>query len=191
LSATDDQLASRSAGLVYFVKLEFTTGTAYLCTWNHSIDWDGHTWAGLGALSVSTVTNTDQLEYPPMEVMLNVADPAMLALARGQVDTYRRRPVTLYKMVYDEQLVPVGPPEQEWYGLMDQVRIKMTDGTTEPSAVVLRCENPSRDSRSVQSLRLNHAQHIQRHPGDTFLQRIEALVGKPQPWLSKKFQEAS
>ena len=54
---------------------------------------------------------------------------------------------------------------------------------------MLRCEQQGKDSRAVRSLRLNNAQHQKRYPGDTFLSRIEAMAGKPQPWLSVRFQK--
>ena len=52
----------------------------------------------------------------------------------------------------------------------------------------MRCEMSGRDTRAPMSLRLTHAQHIARHPGDYFLSRIERMAGQPQVWLSKRFQ---
>ena len=105
--------------------------------------------------------------------------------------TYRNRPATVWLGVLDDDLkLALSPgPQLYWAGVMDQVRIATGDGEGEPGAVVMRCENPCRDSRGPLNLRLNHAQHIARHPGDTGLSRIEQLTGQPQVWLSKKFQE--
>ena len=183
------ELAGRGPAFVYLIELGFASGTHHVSSWNHAIDWAGHTWLGLSSLlSVSAVTESEQLQYPGLELGLNVANSALLALALGSVAEYRRRPITLYRGVLDEQLRPVDAPELAWAGLMDQVRLSTGNGEGDPGGLVLRCELPGRDGRAAQGLRLNHAQQQARHPGDTGLSRIEQLTGQPRPWLSKRFQ---
>lgn len=189
MTAVDSQLASRHVPVLYLVEMQFTTGTLRYTTWTHHLAWAGHNWLGLGSLlSVSTVTESERLQYPPMELGLNIANSAQLALALGQSHTYRGRPVTLYRCVLDDELRAIGEPEVAWAGLMDQVRLKTGNGEDEAGAVVLRCEMPGKDRRGPQSLRMNNAQHQARFPGDTFFSRIEQLNGQPTTWLSKKFQ---
>jgi len=185
----DTQLASAHAGFLYLVKLEFASGTSYVTTWGHAIEWAGHTWLGLtSVVSVSTISDSERMQYPALDLGLSIANSAHLALALGSVAEYRRRPITLYMGVLDDELRPVDDPEIAWAGLMDQVRVNTGNGESDTGAVVLRCERPGRDSRAAQGLRLNNAQHQARYPGDTGLSRIEQLTGQPQPWLSKRFQ---
>lgn len=187
--SVDSQLESDHAGLLYLVELEFTSGTQRITNWSHNLEWMGHTWIGISVLSVSAISESERLEYPALELGLSIANPSHLALALGAVALYRGKPITLYQAVLDDELRAVGDPEIAWVGVMDQIRLKTGDGEQEEGAVSLRCERPGRDGRGATSLRLNDAQHRARHPGDTFLSRIEALTGKPVVWLSKRFQK--
>ena len=72
--------------------------------------------------------------------------------------------------------------------LADQVRLATGDGEDEGGSVVMRCENPCRDSRAPKNLRLNNAQQQARFAGDTGLSRIERMTGVPQLWMSVRYQ---
>jgi len=184
----DTQLASTHVGLLWFIKFEFATGTMYRTTWSHTLPWDGHDWLGLtAALSISPIQSSEQLQYPPLDIALNVANPAQLALALGPPAAWRKRPITLYLQVLDDELRMLDEPELYWAGLMDHIKLNTGDGS-DGGSVVLRCELTGRKGSNASSLRLNNAQHQQRHPGDTGLSRIEQLTGQPKTWLSKKFQ---
>lgn len=189
MTARDDQLASPHAAVLYLIQMDFLGGTQRYTNWSHNLDWAGQTWLGLNTvLSVSPITQSERLEYPAVEIGLNVANPSQLALALGGVQQYRKRPITIYQCVLDDEMRAVGEPELAWAGVMDQVRLKTGDGEKQEGAVAMRCELPGRDSRGPQTLRLNNAQHQARHPGDTFLSRVEKLSGQPVTWLSKRFQ---
>lgn len=189
MSDTSDQLETRHAGLLYLVEMQFASTTIRLTNWGHSIDALGYSWVGFGAIiSIGTVSEGERLEYPPLEVGLQIADPAQLALALGQASEYRNRPIIVREWVLDDELRPLDDPEIVWAGVMDQMRLKTGDGDKQEAGVVLRCEIPGRDSRAAQSLRLNNAQQQARYPGDTGLSRMERLSGQPQTWLSKRFQ---
>ncbi len=185
----DTRLFSPVAGPLYLIEMHFTTGVVRATNWNHNLEWAGQTWIGYQLLvSVSALTDGGGIQYPQVDLGMRIANPAAMALARGHVSTYRKRPVKIWLALLDEQLRPDGEPEPAWAGEMDQVRIKMGDGAGEPGTVVMRCELTGRDNRGAQSLRLNDAQHQLRHPGDTFFSRVEALRGRPVQWLSVKFQ---
>lgn len=189
MSASSDQLASPHAGLLYLIELQFASATFRLTNWGHAVDALGYTWVGLNAVtSVGAVAQSERLEYPAVEIGLQIADPAQLSLALGNAGEYRGRPVLLYEWVLDDNLQALDAPQLVWAGLMDQIRLKTGDGEREGASVVLRCEIPGRDGRAAQSLRLNHAQQQARYPGDTGLSRMERLNGQPQLWLSKQFQ---
>ena len=186
---TDTRLASSHTALLFLIELGFTSGTQRLTNWTHNVDWMGYTWVGLGAVvSVGGAAVAERLDYPAMDIGLNPGNTAMLALALGNVSTYRRRPVTIYYATLDDELRAEGDPQLFWAGVMDQIRVSTGDGEGDGGSVVMRCENPSRDNRSPRLLRLNHAQHQARWPGDTGLSRIERMTGQPAVWLSKKFQ---
>lgn len=194
MTAFQDQLASPHAGVLYLVELQCMTETVRMTNWTHALQWGGHEWRGFGSLlSVSQIESTEQLQWPAVDLGLNISNPAHLRLALGHVQEYRGRPVTIRFVLLDDEARMVGEPEVVWAGLMDQMRVKTGtpddgSGQAEDGAVVLRCEMVGRDSRAATSLRLTHAQQIARHPGDTGLSRIEQLTGQPVTWLSKRFQ---
>jgi hypothetical protein len=184
------QLASTHAGVLYLIEMQFAAATIRLTNWNHNLDWAGNTWLGLGAVvSVGSMSESEALQYPSLDIGLNPGNPSMLALALGQASTYRGRPITVWYGVLNNQLMVQDVPQPFWAGVMDSVRLVTGDGEQEQASVVMRCECPGKDKRAAQYLRLNHAQHSARWPGDTGLSRIERLVGQPQTWLSKKFQQ--
>ncbi len=189
--SVDAQLASTHAPVLHLVELAFSTGTARLTNWSHSVVYAGNTWNGINCLAaVSPVKVGERLEYPPMDLVLYPNNPALFALALADDPaTYRGRDCTIYQAFMDDQLRPLGDPELVWYGQMSQVRLNTGNGETDKGNIVLRCEQHGRDNRSQRSLRLNHAQHVARYPGDTFLSRIERMTGQPVPWLSKRFQQ--
>lgn len=191
MTTRDQALAAPHAGVLLLLQMDFSTGTMRLTNWTHSLDYFGYTWQGLGPIvGVSVIQQEEELQFPAVDVQLNLANAGMLSLALGTASTYRRRPITIWQGLLDDEQQPAGDPEVVWAGLMDQVRFNT--GTGEPgddsAAAVMRCEMPGRDTRAPLSLRLTHAQHIARHPGDTFLSRQERMKGQPQVWLSKRFQ---
>lgn len=187
--SADAQLASRHAAVLYLIEMHFTTGIQRITNWNHNLTWLGETWVGHGAvLSVSKVQESERLQYPALDIGLNIANPSQLALALGQAHTYRRREIVLYRAVLDDELRATDDPELFWAGEMDQIRLKTGDGDEDPGQVVMRCELPGKDSRYAKTLRINDAQQQARFPGDTGLSRIEQMTGQPVTWLSARFQ---
>ncbi len=183
------QRASGHVPVLYLAEMHFTTGVQRYTTWGHSLPFNGFDWLPVGLVSVSPVKTGERLDYPAMDIGLQVGNPALLALALENPATYRRRDIVLYQAFLTDDLQPLGEPELCWAGYMDQVRVNTGDGEDNKGSISLRCEKQGRDSRAARSLRLNNAQHQARFPGDTFLSRVEALAGKPTPWLSRRFQQ--
>lgn len=190
MSAVDDQLASTHVPAAYFAELDFLGGVMRLTSWGVNLTWGGFTWTGLGALaSISKVATSERPQYPAVDFSLSVGNPTILGLARGNVTNYRGRDANLYRYILSDSNAYLGDPELVWAGEMSQVRIDTGDGREKGASIVLRCEQRGRAQRNSQGLRLVSAQQEQRFPGDTGLRRKEELMGKPQLWLSKKFQQ--
>jgi hypothetical protein len=186
----DAQRDSAKVPELYLCELHFASGVQRVSSWNHDLPFFGHTWRALGGLvGLSALRSTERPEYPAMDLALQVADAATLALANGPPAEYRGRDVFLWICSLNDELQPVHEPEMFWAGTMDQLRLNTGDGTPgNGGSIMMRCEPHGKDNRTARSLRLNNAQHQARWPGDTFLSRVEALSGQPQPWLSRKFQ---
>jgi hypothetical protein len=190
VSAVDVQLAKAATPIAYFVELAFSTGTVRLTTWGVTINWGGFDWIGLGSIvGISKVAVSERPQYPAVDLSLSVGNPSILTLARGNVETYRGLDANVYRYILTDNNTYAGDPDLIWAGEMSQVRLDTGDGKTKGASITLRCEQRGRAQTNSTSLRIVAAQQEQRFPGDTALRHKEELMGQPQVWLSKKFQQ--
>lgn len=188
-TSTNQQAALEKANVrvVYFAEFQFLTATSRLSTWNQTISWGGYEWLGVGALgAIGAVEESDGLEAKSLNFTLNAAQQSWLALAVGSVEEYRGRTAKLYMCPLDENYALIDTPVLCWTGIMDTVSIGI-DG--EEGQIVLKCETSAYGLKRQPALRLNPAQHKQKHPNDLGLDYLPDLIAKPQLWLSKLFQK--
>lgn len=186
-AAQNAELAKPVTRVVYFVEFRFASGTSRLSTANIPLTWGGYEWAGVGTLgSIGAVEESDGLEAKPLNFTINLAQPAWLALAVGDVEEYRGRTAAMYMCPLNESFQMVGLPEKCWSGLMDTLNVGV-DGDS--GTITLRCETSAYGLKRRPALRLNAAQHKKNHPDDTGLDHLNGLISDPAVWLSKKFQQ--
>ncbi|MEJ2803853.1 hypothetical protein WAE61_18360 [Comamonadaceae bacterium PP-2] len=189
--AINQQLDKRNTALALLGALHFTTGTFRLTTWS-TLQLLGQTWRGLpaGLVKVAPIQESERVEYPALDITLPQATPEMLQAAVDDESTYRGRPCEIHLVVMDDVFRVVDEPQKVWAGVMDQVTLLTGDGRSDMGSLNLRCEQPGKDSRNPQAVRLTDAQQQHKYPGDTGLSRMPALAAtKNQIWLSKRFQE--
>lgn len=172
---------------VYFIELQFLSGTSYLSTLGQTVTWGGHDWLGLGAVgAISQVDESDGITSKPLNFTLNCAQLAWLSLGIGDVDEYRGRPAKMYMCPLDEGFILIGTPVACWSGSMDTV----VAGVTEEGEgqLVLKCETAAFGLKRKSSLRMNAAQQKNKYPSDTGFDYLTTLIAEPQTWLSVAFQ---
>lgn len=185
-AAQNAELAKPVTRTVYFCEFQFAASTSRLSTANFPIDWGGFTWSGVGSIgSIGAIEESDGLESRPLNFTINAAQPSWLALAIGDVETYRGRPAKLYMVPLDESFQMVGTPVQCWSGLMDMVSVGINGDS---GSITLKCETSAYGLKRRPALRLNAAQQKKEHPTDTGLDYLTDLIAKPQVWLSARFQ---
>lgn len=183
------QLEAGTFALAILGELNFRSGTQRLTSWGHNIEALGYTWSALGGLAgMSPIQESARIEYPALDLTVQVPQEGIVRSAFGDPADYRRQLIRLWLMVFDDRLQAVGPPDLIWVGLMDQLTVVSGNGADEPAALRLRCEQPGSDQNNARTLRMNDVQHRRRHPGDLFFSRMAAMAGAPQVWLSKRFQ---
>lgn len=184
------QVELPTTGLALLAEMHFSTGVQRLSTWGGSLHALGYDWQYLpGVVGVSSVKESETIEYPAVDLTLALPDPSILGLAVGSEKTYRGRLFRLYLAVMDDVFRLVDDPQLIYVGLMDQVQLNTGDGDGDKGSLALRCEQPGKDNRNAMSQRLTHQQHIKKCPGDTGLSRLAELAGGQQTWLTKKFQQ--
>jgi hypothetical protein len=169
----------------YFAEFQFTTGTARFTSWNTSLDWGGYTWTGAGTMgSVTPVKQSEKLQSMALDFTLTVADPAVIAAALSEAETYRNKPVYLYTAPMNDGAI-LGTPILTWQGVMDQMSLSLE---TSGGSVSLRCL-PAADKMSVaQNLRINDATQKAAYPSSRGFEYQSGLIADPHLWLSKDFQ---
>jgi hypothetical protein len=173
---------------VYFVELNFLNATVYICSANQTLTWGGHDWIGLGSIgAISPIEESEGTESKSLTFTLNVAQASYLSLAVGNVEEYRGRTAKLYFCPLDESFQLVGTPQRCWRGIMDLMAIGIEG---EEGKITLKCETSAYGLKRQPGLRLNAAQHKERHPGDTGLDYLNDLIANPQVWMSAKLQRA-
>jgi hypothetical protein len=174
------------ARTVYFVELQFSGSTQYLCTANQTITWGGQNWIGLGTIgTISAVDESDSLESKPITFTLNVAQTDWLALAIGAVEVYRGRVAKMYFCPLDANFLLVGTPEICWRGIMSTISVGI-DG--QDGKIQLQCETSAYGLKRQPSLRMNSPQQKKKFPTDTGFDYLQNLIANPSTWLSKRFQ---
>jgi hypothetical protein len=187
--STDQQIEFEkpTTRVAYFLELFFDSGTVRVCNSGQTFTWNGYDWIGLGSLgTISPVNESEGLASDFMVFSLNIAQVSVLGLALGSVSDYRGKTAKLYYCPLDEQFRLVDTPQQCWKGVMDSITINVDNGE---GSVALKCETSAYGLLRRTPLRINAAQHLQRHPGDTGLDYLSDLIANPQIWLSKKFQQ--
>lgn len=176
---------------VFFLEMQFVSGTQRVSSMNMNYVWGGFTWSGIGALgNVDKIVEGGTLDSKALNFTLNAAVLTWIALAVGDVDDYRGRRVKLYGCPLDEAYRLIDTPELCWSGLMDLVSGSVEgEGDAAQGQIVLRGESASFGLKQRSSLRINAAQQKLRYPADTGLNYLTNLISQPQIWLTKKFQQ--
>ncbi len=172
---------------VYFVELQYLSGTQYFSSAIGPLTWGGNLWNGLGSIAnIDSIQESAAIDTQPLNFTLNIAQPSILASAVGDVAQYRGRPIKLYFCPMDENFRLIDTPELCWRGVMDTVAVGIKG---QEGQIILKCETSAYALSRRPALRVNSAQQKLRYPNDTGLDYLVTLIANPQLWLSKRFQE--
>ena len=190
-TAWDTAATSPALGALYLIELFFTTGTLRVTSWPLDVTILGYTWKGLGTVAeLGEVKESEDGTYQKITLGLSQVRSSNLALALGAAETYQDRPMTIrVALVNANTYQIIGTPVLRFAGNMDLVRISR-DASTNTGRILLDCISGAYNVRSSPAgLRMNQAQHSARHTGETGFRYVSDLIGKPQLWLSKAFQQ--
>lgn len=187
-SAVDAQIEAPVYGVLYLIELAFQSGTYRITNYPTDVTALSQTWIGLGTvLSVGDLKESEDGRSHKIDVALSQVPLSHLALALGNVHDYQGRSAKIYVAVMDQSFRIVGSPILRFGGFMDMVRI---DREEQVGKVIMVCQSGAYDVRSNPAgLRMNDAQHRARHPGERGFEYLAGLVGRPQSWLSARFQQ--
>lgn len=175
-------------GVLYLVEMQFASGQLNITNWPVPITVGATTYIGVGSLgSVGQIKESEDGAVQTVDLELSQVSSTNLSLALGSVPNYQNKPVRIYVAVTDADFNISGTPKMRFAGFMNTVKIKR-DGNR--GVITLSCSTGGYDvRRNPVALRINHAQHQVLHPGERGLEYVADLIGKPKPWLTKRFQQ--
>ena len=182
--------ASRAGayGVMALAELQLRSGTVRYTTWPVNVQTMGQSWLGLGNLgSIGEMHESEDGAAEKLTLTLSPIDVGTRALALGDPADYQDRRVRIWIALVDAASLQItGQPVLRFVGVMDQMKIER-DGTT--ASIGMDCRTASYDVRSnPAALRMNHAQHQARHPGEMGFSYLTSIIGNPAVWVGKWLQ---
>lgn len=184
----DAVAASPVATPINLVEMDFATATLYLTTWPVDVVYSGQPYQGIGVLGrIGEMRESEDGNTQSLDLELSQVNATLLGAALGSVSNYQGRAVRVKLALADSTGVIQGAPVLRFSGFMDLVKISRQEGQ---GIVTMSCKTGGYDLRkNPTALRLNDQQHQAERPGELGLAYVADLIGKPQQWLSKRFQQ--
>lgn len=167
---------------VVFVELQFASGSAYVCTREHSVAWNGQTWLGAGRVgSIDTIEEGGELQARGIAMTLSALPAGLLATALDPSE-YKNRPVKLWYGLLDSSspaaITVVADPVGPFLYRMDSLEFELG----EQAALRLTAESRLADWDRPRVRRYNNADQQAEHPGDKFFEYAEQMVEWQDLW---------
>lgn len=192
-------IAAKDTRPALFVEIHFVSGPVYVWTGTYSIDWNGHTWLGVGGLgSISTIEEGSTVEAKGITVSLSGIQTDLLTdiLQEFQVGL----PAIVYLGFFDtgtsdsggggyglggygeggygsgsssvgiNGLIP--DPIISWAGRTDQPTIEM-DGST--ATISINCENQLVEMNIAVDRRYTNEDQQLDYPGDRGMEFVNSI----------------
>lgn len=166
---------------VIFAELQFASGTTRVCTREHDVAWDGHTWLGRGRVgTISMLQEAGELEPFGIEMTLAVSSELLsLALTPSE---YKNRTARIWEGLIDRSSgaayaivdAPVGP----FTFRMDSLEWELG----EIGLLKLTAESRLADWQRARMRRYNDADQQSKFPGDNFFANAEQVADAEFTW---------
>lgn len=167
---------------VVFVELQFASGTARVCTREHTISWNGESWLGAGRVGqIDGIQEGVQLQARSLRMTLSSIPLEMMTIALNPPE-YKNRLLRLWFGLLDTSSPaahsvisdPVGP----FLYRMDSLDFELG----EVGMVTLTANSRLEDWQRPRVRRYNNADQQDEYPGDRFFEYAEQMVQKDFLW---------
>lgn len=180
-SAAQAVLDGGSAPLVLFVEM-LLTAPLRLNTSAVNIDWNGHTWAGAGALGSIEEIADEAGKQQGLRFTLSGVPSTLLAVALQE--PIRNKPCTLWLGVLSPTTHAVLDAPQVWAGTLDQMPITQTGDTC---TIAVTAEHPGATFARPKPLRYTDADQQRLYTGDTCLRFVVSQANHQDVWPAASF----
>jgi hypothetical protein len=167
---------------IFFAEFQFASGSVRLTSNQTDVSWNGFTWTGGAAVSISELREVQGNESVGLTFDLAGVNSAYISLALTEF--VKGRTATLWFAPLDANYQVIANPSVEFIGLIDSMPI--IDGQ-QNATVRLQCESRAIEwKRVAQILYTNETQQLL-FPGDNFFDFLPQLVEKQIVWPAKSF----
>jgi len=161
-------LAQSNVILVLFIELELDDVTVRYCTSGYDLEWDSHTWSGMGAvMSVEPFTETNRVEAIGWKLVLSGVPSDLISLALQENVVGRR--ATAWVGVYTTAGVMVDAPVKEYEGRMSHMDL---DDQPTNSQIIVAVESRLVSLLGAEDSLWTDAEQQRKYPGDEGLKFI-------------------
>lgn len=182
-AGVEQALEGSNVPMLVLVELDFGSGFVRVTNAPYAINWNGHTWAGLGRLGgIDQVQEGAGLEARGVAFKLSgvpvsgEGDSENISLALGE--HYQGRDCRIWVALLNEQFAILPDPKLIFLGRMDNMEIEV--GAT--ATIVLRAENRLADLERPRVRRYNDGDQQLLFPGDIGLSFVEQMVDASIVW---------
>lgn len=181
-SATATALQASHVTMLLLLELGWDSGTQYLTTAPHNVDWGGHTYIaaqGIGSVDATTETAT---EARGLTFTLSAAP--ISAIASALSEPVQHRPVVVRLAVVDGGVLRVDP--NMWSGRFDVMTI---DDSYPNPTIRVTAEHAMLAWQTPSGALFSDAEHQDAHAGDKFFEFAAQMAEATIVWPNKTFFE--
>lgn len=171
-SATETASQASTIVPVWFIKLEFDSGTVYFSTYDGPLTWGGNTYIGAGKIGgIGSIDEDTELARSTLTMTLYGLPSDIIAIVHGEY--FQGRPATTYIGYLNQSTRQlVADPSIIHRGRMDTASVD--EGDT--CSVTLTVESRFAAWDKAKTQRYNDADQKARFPGDRGLEFVEQAV---------------
>lgn len=172
------------AGVVrpaFFVSAEFNSGSIYVWSGMGSIDWDGHTWLGVGTLGkISQIQETGELRANSVAISLSAIPSLMLSTVMAEIR--QGLPCKVYLVLFGDDGNIIDAPYEAFGGRIDTGQIQEGADT---STAILTVESELVDFQRLRDRHYSDQDQQQLFPGDLGFIFVPQIQNFPGAWGRK------
>lgn len=181
---TNLALALKADHVTHFLLIElgFDTGTQYLTSLPHDVDYGGHTW--VSAQAVGTVEPITETDAGAQGLAFTLSGVPVSAIAGALTEAVQGRPVNVALVVLEGTTFRVDP--SVWSGNFDVMTI---DDSAAP-VIRVTAEHAMIGWAQPSGLMFSDADQQRLHPGDRFFEFAAQMSQATITWPHKSFFKA-
>lgn len=163
--------------VLILTELDFPSGTVYAHSGVGNVNFNGHTFLGVGQLGkIGTLQESTELQTFGFSLELSGVDLSLLSITLN--DDVQGRSAKLWMVFLDNDLQPINDPIGPWSGRMDAMPVEIGETAT----ITLHIESRLADWERPRIRRYTDADQQAEYPGDLGFEFVSQMQEKEIMW---------